>query len=334
MFTVWWVVWAGLHTRILYWLGYPFSTAVLDSVVTNVLIAAACIFMSRNLQFYLPAKKLYVYVFALSLILSLLTVSIARTLIIYTIGHEYAYIDFLNKSVPVRFCISLLLVACMGMISIVYYTQEEQKDMEKRKVEVEQLSKDAELHKLRQQLQPHFLFNSLNSISALTLVNPEKARVMIQHLSDFLRGTLRKDEQQWIALSEELEYLELYLSIEKVRFGHRLNTAITNNEETARMKLPNMLLQPLVENAIRFGLYDTIGEVTITLEAQAVNRQLSITIRNPFDPETSHAAQGTGFGLRSVQRRLELLFGRNDLLTTEVAENIFSSTIKIPQLLS
>ncbi|MGL1273916.1 histidine kinase, partial [Vibrio parahaemolyticus] len=85
--------------------------------------------------------------------------------------------------------------------------------------------------KLRQQLQPHFLFNSLNSISALIISQPEKARHMIQQLSDFLRGTLKKEEQQWNSLQEEMQYLQLYLDIEKVRFGHRLHTNIIMNEQ-------------------------------------------------------------------------------------------------------
>ncbi len=87
-------------------------------------------------------------------------------------------------------------------------------------------AREAELYKLRQQLQPHLLFNSLNSISALITIQPAQARKMIQQLSDFLRGTLKKEENQWISLEDELQHLQLYLDIEKVRFGHRLNTAI------------------------------------------------------------------------------------------------------------
>ena len=128
------------------------------------------------------------------------------------------------------------------------------------------MAKDAELYKLRQQLQPHFLFNSLNSISALTGSQPEKARHMINQLSEFLRGTLKKDEKQWNTLEEEMQYLELYLEIEKVRFGYRLQTNILCEEEALKLELPAMLLQPVVENAIKFGLYDTTGEVLIKVK--------------------------------------------------------------------
>jgi two-component system LytT family sensor kinase len=187
------------------------------------------------------------------------------------------------------------------------------------------------LSKLRQQLQPHFLFNSLNSISALVGTKPEEARKMIQELSDFLRGTIKKDDQQYVKLEEELKHLHLYLAIEKVRFGHRLKTEIKQEEQTNKMLLPPLLLQPLVENAIKFGLYDTIGEITIRLEAKVIDNHLCIRIENPFDPETSQPQPGTGFGLNSVQRRLYLLYGRNDLLSTQQNSTIFLTDLKIPQ---
>ena len=218
------------------------------------------------------------------------------------------------------------------MISMTWYGQKEQREMDQRKAEAEQLAKEAELFKLRQQLQPHFLFNSLNSISALTGSQPEKARHMIQQLSDFLRGTLRRDEQQWSSLKEEFEYLQLYLEIEKVRFGYRLQTNIECAEDAMQLKLPSLLLQPVVENAIKFGLYDTVGEVTISIFAAKKNEQLEVRVENPFDPETALPLTGTGFGLASIQRRLFLLFARHDLLQTTKTSDHFITTITIPQL--
>jgi LytS/YehU family sensor histidine kinase len=220
----------------------------------------------------------------------------------------------------------------MSSLCLLWFTQKEQKEMDIRKMEAEKLAKEAELFKLRQQMQPHFLFNSLNSISALVGTQPEQARKMINQLSDFLRGTLKKEDQQWVILSDEFQYLELYLDIEKVRFGHRLSTVIYCEEESQLMKLPPMLLQPIVENAIKFGLYDTVGEVTISITAEKRDACLLITVQNPFDPETSHPNKGTGFGLSSVQRRLYLLFARNDLLETVVQNNLFTTIVKIPQV--
>ena len=217
----------------------------------------------------------------------------------------------------------------MALISVLWYTLQDRQETERRRTEADRLAKDAELNTLRQQLQPHFLFNSLNSINALVGTQPQKARTMILQLSDFLRGTLRKEQKEWITLEEELQHLQLYLDIEKVRFGHRLSTNISN--EAVNAKLPIMLLQPIVENAIKFGLYDTTEAIEVVIHTKMENGYLFIQITNPFDAETSSPKKGTGFGLSSVQRRLYLLFARNDLLQTNANKNLFITTIKIPQ---
>jgi two-component system, LytTR family, sensor kinase len=175
------------------------------------------------------------------------------------------------------------------------------------------------------------LFNSLNSISALAVSRPEQARTMVQQLSDFLRGTLRKDNNQLVPLGEELKQLQLYLDIEKVRFGHRLQVEVEATEESQSLKLPVLLLQPVVENAIKFGLYDTVGETAIKVKATAADGYLTITTQNPYDPATSQPRKGTGFGLDSIQRRLYLLYARQDLLRTTQQDHQFITTIKIPQ---
>ena len=128
-----------------------------------------------------------------------------------------------------------------------------------------------------------------------------------------------------------MQYLQLYLDIEKVRFGNRLSTVVNMDETAENLKLPALLLQPIVENAIKFGLYDTMGETTIIISAKNEDNKLVVEVQNPFDPETSAPQQGTGFGLKSVQRRLFLLFARNDLLKTTTKENIFTTTVTIPQ---
>jgi len=232
----------------------------------------------------------------------------------------------------IRLFTNFLAIGWMAMISMLWYGQQDQKENEKRKAEAEKLARDAELYNLRQQLQPHFLFNSLNSINALIGFKPDEARKMIHQLSDFLRGTLRKEDQQQVSLADELEHLNLYLEIEKVRFGHRLQTEISCDETCGAAILPSMMLQPLVENAIKFGLYDTTEDVVVSIRGEMEGNYLQIMVQNPYDPQTSRPRQGTGFGLSGVQRRLYLLFARNDLMETHANDNIFTTIIKIPQL--
>ena len=331
VFAICWLCWGVLHAIVLNWFEFDWDIAIWDSAISNVLLAGCALLVTVTLQFYIPQKNRYGYILGLCSVLSILWLLLSRTLLTFVIKEASDYVRFFSQSVPIRFAIAFLMIGCMALISVLWYTIHDQREIEKRKAEAEKLSKEAELYKLRQQLQPHFLFNSLNSINALIGSQPQKARNMIQQLSDFLRGTLKKEEHQWTSLEEELQHLQLYLEIEKVRFGHRLSTEIKNETDGMKLQLPAMLLQPVVENAIKFGLYDTTGDITISIEANRDNGNLVLRVKNPFDPETASPKKGTGFGLSSVQRRLYLLFARNDLLQTEIKEDFFITIIKIPQ---
>ncbi|HEV2478677.1 MAG TPA: histidine kinase [Puia sp.] len=334
MFISWWAVCAFLQSSLLIGLGLRATIALTDSLVSYGLVAFSCAFVSNNMQYYLPKKERYWYILFISLALSGVILLACKAVLVPLIGglsNGAGYPEFFSRSWPVRFDIIFLQVACMCILSVLWYSTEEEQENLQRRNDAERLAKEAELFKLRQQLAPHFLFNSLNSISALIGSRPEQARKMIQQLSDFLRGNLKKEEQQWVPLEEELQYLELYLDIEKVRFGHRLSTDISCEDGCMGMKLPPMLLQPIVENAIKFGLYDTIEAVTIRIRARLENSYVRIEVENPFDPETSRPKKGTGFGLTSIQRRLYLLFARPDLLETRVDGNLFTTIVRIPQ---
>jgi hypothetical protein len=325
----WWTTWFVTQVLLLvFTAGMTWRLAAIDSFFTNTVLALTAYAMITMLRFYQP-RPLYRLCFTLGL--SVTALLLLHWMMTQVLTNETDYQYFLESSLPVRGLFMWLIIALVAVLSWFWsYFRERQED-EGRKAAAEKLAREAELWQLRQQLQPHFLFNSLNSISALILVKPEEARTMVQQLSDFLRGTIRKDDQQLITLNEELAHLNLYLDIEKVRFGHRLNTQVTHDEASLAMTLPPLLLQPVVENAIKFGLYDTIGEVTIAIEAKAVGNQLHVTVQNPFDPATAQPRQGTGFGLTSVQRRLYLLYARQDLVSTRQDENIFTTQIQIPQ---
>lgn len=329
-FTIGWLMWSTMHAFVLHWFGFSWIMAIGDSLTSNILLAGVAVLITVILQFYIPQKNKYGYLLGLCVSLAIGWLFISRSILILLANDASDYTKFFSQSFPVRLAIGFLIIGCMALVSVLWYTIHDQQEIDKRKMEAEKLSKEAELYKLRQQLQPHFLFNSLNSINALIGLEPQQARTMIQQLSDFLRGTLKQENHQMSSLEEELQYLQLYLEIEKIRFGHRLFTII-NNETEGAVYLPAMLLQPVVENAIKFGLYDTTDQITISLEAKKENGSLVIRVQNPFDPETSSPKKGMGFGLSSVQRRLYLLFARNDLLQTETKGHLFITTIKIPQ---
>ena len=330
VFSIWWCIWTPLHISLLQTFGIEPIRAITDGLISNTLLAAFCAFVINNMRYYLPKKEKYLYVLIMSFALSAVWLLLVKLILKTIYKNDEVYLQFLGSTSTLRYAVAFLMITCNTLLSLLWYTQKEQQEETERKTDMERLAREAELNKLRQQLQPHFLFNSLNSISALTGQQPEKARHMIQQLSDFLRGTLRNESQQWVSLEEDLQYLQLYLDIEKVRFGYRLQSRIDCEETALKMKLPSMLLQPLVENAIKFGLYDTIGEVAVLISAKNNNGMLEVSVQNPYDESTAMPVKGTGFGLASVKRRLFLLFGRQDLLDVKKGEQQFVVTVKIP----
>ncbi|MBN1387133.1 MAG: histidine kinase [Bacteroidales bacterium] len=199
-----------------------------------------------------------------------------------------------------------------------------------REAKLENMLKETELMMLRSQINPHFLFNSLNSISSLTISDAERAREMIIKLSDFMRYALSRKEDRTVDLRTELENLRLYLDIEKIRFGERLVLEEDVQEECLRVRVPNMILQPLYENAIKHGVYESAEAVSIKLIAKRVNGAISIIISNDFDPECIPAG-GTGTGLNNVRRRLELYYGNRAWLKTKKEESVFTAELYIPE---
>lgn len=333
-FIISFIVFVNLHRIILDdWLGQETMVAVADSMAHTCLLFIAITAIMQMQAYYRPVKGRYTYVFFLTLVVSALWAAAVMLLLRYCNQDNAAYVQWLYDTLPVRFAMGWLLISSSGFISFFMYELEDQREALARKEAAEKLAREAELYKLRQQLQPHFLFNSLNSINALVTIRPEEARQMIQKLSDFLRGTLKKEDQLWIPLREELQYLQLYLDIEKVRFRHRLTATVTQAEGVGSLYIPPMLLQPVVENAIKFGLYDTTEAITIDITARKENNHLTVSVSNPFDPAMHQQAnQGTGFGLNSIRRRLFLVFGRHDLLETKTDHNIFTTIIKVPQI--
>lgn len=314
---------------LLWWEFRPTKITIYEPLIGALSITACCYIIFSSMQFYMPRKKQYLKIILICITLTALSIGISLFALIQffdieSIAHYY-------NSIPYKFIINFLLLTCVIIINIFWNIQEEYRDNKKRKEESEKLVREAELYNLRQQLQPHFLFNSLNSIIALIGMQPELAKKMTFQLSDFLRGTLRKDDTQLIPLADEIKHLELYLEIEKVRFGHRLNTTFDYEEKVLNAKVPAMIVQPLMENAIKHGLYNVTGDVCIQSNILLENHMLTISISNPFDEDQFFNNKGTGFGLSSVQRRLFLLYSRTDLLQVSKNEQQFTATIKIPQ---
>jgi len=172
----------------------------------------------------------------------------------------------------------------------------------------------AELQALRMQLHPHFLFNTLHSISALVVEDPVLAKRMISHLGDFLRMTLESSGAQSVPFSVELEFLKRYLAIEQVRFQDRLKIAMDIEPQTLNAQIPNLILQPIVENAIRHGIAPRLAAGQIEIRARRLNGSLQVEIEDDGVglPEVAKSTGATqGVGLSNTRARLEQLYGAN-----------------------
>lgn len=227
----------------------------------------------------------------------------------------------------------MALLLTIGLLLLWIDKQKSEDDRNRRSLIARQKEFTAyELRSLEKQWQPHFLFNSLNSINALIQIDPQQAQKMIHLLSDYMRNSIRIDQNEITPLASEIEHLKRYADIEKIRFGDRLHVQFNIAENTEQCTIPKLALQPLMENAIKYSLYDNLGAVDILLETEIKDHLLIIRITNPFDPETRNASKGTGFGLQSIRKKLYLLYKRDNLLkTTTENNNTFIAEMHIPQ---
>jgi len=203
-------------------------------------------------------------------------------------------------------------------------------EAQQRALEFSLRARDAELSALKAQINPHFLYNSLNSISALTSIDPGRAREMCILLADFLRMTLGLGEKPLIPLQEELDLLDRYCSIERVRFGERLQVEQNIQEEVKRCLLPPLLLQPLLENAVVHGIAQMPEGGWVRLNAMRNGERLLLTVENSWDPEAVSVRKKNGVGLKNVQRRLEARYGKEAFTEVKTEENTFRVSLSLP----
>ncbi|AWW29839.1 histidine kinase [Echinicola strongylocentroti] len=309
--------------------GVRLGDSVVDSLVYVLLVFAGGMLLENIFRFYKPQKGNSWLWVGLPLLLGVVIVLAGELALKHLLESEWGYLTFLRESRYVRGVFVLMLFGAYTGFLIVGGQLEDQLEARRRTEMMDKLSKEAEMYHLRQQLQPHFLFNSLNSVSALVKRKPEQAREMILQLSEFLRGTIRKDPMEWVGVREEMKCLQLFLEIEKVRFGHRLEVDFFVEEETEKLMLPSLLIQPLLENAVKHGIYGRTDRVCIKILVNKIGNFLNIMISNPYDPEAVNS-NGEGFGLESVKRRMYLLFGRHDLLKVKQSPELFEVNLSIP----
>ena len=239
--------------------------------------------------------------------------------------------DRYAQQLPFMFAFGILLFLLSLAFHYVLLAFESALRAKRRQLELEVVTREAELRALRAQIDPHFLYNSLNSISALTGSDAAGARRMCLLLGEFLRNTLDVSARQRIPLAEELALAGRYLKIEQVRFGSRLRVEQRVDEDAAACLVPPLVLQPLVENAVTHGIAKLLDGGLVRLDISQSNGSLVIVLENPFDGDSGGAtARAGGMGLDNVRNRLDAMFGRDARMDVRAQDGQFRVELHIP----
>ena len=333
-FGVWVMIFAARTFIIYYFYDLPIAISLSDAAVFNFLFAAIGFNLWYVIRFNLretpTALDLIINHFIVAVVIIALWLTLSYFSLLYLYDEDATYLSFLNESLPWRAVTGIFyyLLFILFYYMILYY--EDLQDKLKIEGELQTLVKEAELNALKSQINPHFLFNSLNSISSLTITDPDKAQEMVIKLSDFLRYSLSHDKNEKTSLKKEFENLQRYLDIEKVRFGKRLNFVEKIPENFINFEIPNMILQPLIENSIKHGVYNSTEEVLVELSCREENGYIIIEITNDYDPDAVKKV-GQGIGLSNIRKRLQLIYQRQDLLETIADKMVFRAKLRIPK---
>jgi len=333
-----WVVIAILQgTLSWYFQGFSLPVVITDALISNGLFAILGLlawYPTRYIPFQknTPIYSSVAHVMAgLLVIASWMLLSIGMLNALFS--HETEFIAFLNKSAVWRGVLGGLIYLVLVLI---YYLASSAQKLQERVRQEEQLKnlvRETELSMLKSQINPHFLFNSLNSISSLTMSSPAEARDMIIRLSDFLRYSLKHRENEFIPLNEELGHMKDYLAIEKVRFGDRLSYDFKVDTGCEKFPVPTMIFQPLFENAIRHSVYESTEPVNVCFECIPDGDVMRTVVSNDFDPDIPTRG-GTGVGLQNVRQRIELAYEGRGSVGWKGEDGKFTVSILFPRILS
>ena len=233
-----------------------------------------------------------------------------------------------NEAFPLLTGIGLFMYFLFCLIYYLILTIEKSRKAEQRALKNRLDASRAELISLKTSIHPHFLFNSMTALSTLTLTSPEKAHQMCIQLSDFLRYSIDYGQQDWVHVKDEIDHIENYLEIEKIRLGERLKLDFQVNPETFQQKLPPFTLLPLVENAIKHAFQQSLETRTLFLRIQKMPDWLLIDVQNSYDPQ-SRSGTG-GHGLKSLKKRLSNVYKDRSTMEVRKEENIFFVSLRLP----
>jgi two-component system LytT family sensor kinase len=234
-----------------------------------------------------------------------------------------------DKTDPINIFYTLLLISIWLLIYIVYHYVEKNRKDQLDRLKMETNIKELELKTIKSHINPHFIFNSLNSIRALVDENPERARRAITELSNILRSSMQAEKSETVPLEKELDIVKDYLALEQMRFEERLKVEMDIDEDTLQQPVPPMMLQTLVENAIKHGISKQVRGGTVRVVAIFKNGHLELLVQNTG--QLSSVINGNGFGIKSTQDRLNLMYqGKAAFEIKNINGNMVESKVVMP----
>lgn len=311
----------------------PWLFALQDGIVFNLIYSFLALSFWYSCRFISLEKKNFFPILInhslASIVSSLIWLGLAYIILVKMLIPDSSYQSFFHKSFLWRFLIGILFYFLMVSFYylLIYYENFHEKLL--REAKLKSLVKEAELKTLKFQINPHFIFNSLNSINSLIHYSPEKAGEMTIKLSEFLRSTLERNDIQASKLEEEIKTIKLYLDIEKIRFEDKIKFVEDVDKRCLQKQVPSMILQPLFENAVKYGVYESLEKAQIKFTCHDTNGSLRILIENSFDPN-SVAKKGAGVGIQNIRERLERIYNQRELLIIEKENNVFRVILNIP----
>jgi two-component system, LytTR family, sensor kinase len=331
-----WIIVMFFHVFLVRYSGQiDLASAITDSILSNLLYSAIGIGLWYPIFFGKSDNEKMISVVINNAVGCIVAVGfwlgLTYFLLVSVFNNDPEYLSFMHKSIPWRAGIGIIFYEVIIMVYYLIIFYRNNKENLVKEAELKALVKESELKSLKSQINPHFLFNSLNSISSLTMIEPSKAQEMIIKLSEFLRYTTSNKEEKLTTLDQEIDNINRYLDIEKIRFGKRLIVKQEISENCKSLKLPGLILQPLLENAVKYGVYESTEGSVIEMICSCNSSALSIVIKNTWDPEFQ-SNKGEGIGLKNIKSRLRILYNRDDLLNIRKDHNTFEITIIFPQI--
>lgn len=328
-----WIAAAGIQFFVLFeFYNFSLLVAIIDSLISTVLFCFAGLsywyVVRYNSNVQISKWQLVLnHGFSLLVFIGTLGVISFGLSSLFFLSSE----DFLSNyqnSIYFKFLFFLILYFFLALAYYIQILILEMLEQQQHQQQLHQMLQEAELIALKAQINPHFLFNSLNSASALSLIQPQKAHEMIVKLAEYFRYSLTKSSSSTVEIQEELANGQLFLEIEKIRFAEKLQIEFDVLDDNFSLKIPAMILQPIYENAVKHGLHESLEPVLIKTTISLFNDYTEISISNNFCNKSTK--QGTNKGLKLVAERLRLFYKSESIMFIKKQDSIFEVLFRFP----